>query len=287
MSTDGFGGYLALYAAFGGLVVLAAAARQLLACYGGIRAAEKLHREALDSVLASPLSWFEANPSGRVASRFSRDVEAVDYSLPNCANGLADCLLALGGALLVVSATTPTWLLALAPAANAFGWLSARYAASAAELKRLDSLSRAPCFTLLSETLDGLAALRSLGPALPAHALQEHAARVERNLRARLAWDALNRWLGVRLEALGAAAVFCATAMAVGWASANGSTGAGCAPCSAQLSLNHSASARLVTRHSAQLIQIPLTPFNLHSVGFAWLAVQGPGAAGRRVAALA
>lgn len=124
--SSGFGGYLALYASFGCLVVCAAAARQLLACYGGIRAAENLHSEALAAVLACPLSWFEANPSGRVATRFSKDVETVDYSLPDCANNLADCLLALAGALLVVSATTPTWLLALAPTAKAYLWLSSR-----------------------------------------------------------------------------------------------------------------------------------------------------------------
>lgn len=237
--SSGFGGYLALYAAFGCLVVAAAAARQLLACLGGIRAAESLHRAALEAVLASPLSWFEANPSGRVAQRFSKDVEAADYSLPDCANALADCLLALAGALLVVSATTPTWLLALAPTAKAYLWLSARYAASAAELKRLDSLSRSPCFTLLSETLDGAAALRSLGPGMPARALREHVARVEQNLRARLAWDALNRWLGVRLESLGAAAVLCATSMAVGWAWANGVAGAGCAERQRSMTRSH------------------------------------------------
>ena len=40
-------------------------------------------------------------------------------------------------------------------------------------------------------------------------------AHLERNLRARLAWDSVNRWLGVRLEGLGATVVLCTALAAV------------------------------------------------------------------------
>lgn len=48
----------------------------------GIVIAKKLHSELLNGVTHAPLSFFERTPSGRVLSRFSRDIYVVDTKLP-------------------------------------------------------------------------------------------------------------------------------------------------------------------------------------------------------------
>lgn len=50
-----------------------------LACW---KAAKMLHAIMLDNVLRTPLQFFEVTPIGRILSRFSKDVDAVDSSLP-------------------------------------------------------------------------------------------------------------------------------------------------------------------------------------------------------------
>ncbi|CAN0441474.1 unnamed protein product, partial [Scytosiphon promiscuus] len=81
------------------------------------------------------------------------------------------------------------------------------------QLKRLDSATKSPIYSHFQETLDGLASVQ-------AYAIQQKMRRkncflVDANARARLTWDATNRWMGIRLDFLGAAVVFFATMMAV------------------------------------------------------------------------
>ena len=68
--------YFCAYVGVSAAVVALAAARQQAANRAALRAGEVLHAAALRAVLASPLAWFEANPSGRVAGRFAKDVQA-------------------------------------------------------------------------------------------------------------------------------------------------------------------------------------------------------------------
>jgi len=48
-----------------------------------IRASKLLYTNALTSLLRSPVSFFDTTPIGRIMSRMSRDVEALDNTLPN------------------------------------------------------------------------------------------------------------------------------------------------------------------------------------------------------------
>lgn len=55
-----------------------------LACW---RAAKILHALLLDNVLKTPLQFFEVTPVGRILSRFSKDIDVLDTSLPfECAD---------------------------------------------------------------------------------------------------------------------------------------------------------------------------------------------------------
>lgn len=50
---------------------------------GGILASRHLHADLLQSVLHSPMSFFEVTPSGNLLNRFSKEIDAIDCMIPD------------------------------------------------------------------------------------------------------------------------------------------------------------------------------------------------------------
>uniref|UniRef100_A0A4W4HDE0 ABC transporter domain-containing protein n=1 Tax=Electrophorus electricus TaxID=8005 RepID=A0A4W4HDE0_ELEEL len=50
---------------------------------GGIMASRQLHLELLRNVLRSPMSFFEATPSGNLLNRFAKEIDAIDCMIPD------------------------------------------------------------------------------------------------------------------------------------------------------------------------------------------------------------
>lgn len=49
----------------------------------GIVASRHLHADLLQSVLHSPMSFFEVTPSGNLLNRFSKEIDAIDCMIPD------------------------------------------------------------------------------------------------------------------------------------------------------------------------------------------------------------
>lgn len=49
---------------------------------GCLVAAKSLHKTLLNGILHAPIAFFDKTPVGRILSRFSKDVEALDTLLP-------------------------------------------------------------------------------------------------------------------------------------------------------------------------------------------------------------
>ena len=76
-------GWLGGFALLSAAAVAAAIARALASFLAFLDASAALHTGALRRVLRAPVSWFDANPIGRVLNVFSKDVGYCDDSLPN------------------------------------------------------------------------------------------------------------------------------------------------------------------------------------------------------------
>lgn len=63
----------------------------LMPYLGCWRAAKILHALLLENVLKAPLQFFEVTPLGRILSRFSKDVDIMDTSLPTQASDVIYC----------------------------------------------------------------------------------------------------------------------------------------------------------------------------------------------------
>src|SRR5687768_12618988 len=74
------------------------------------------------------------------------------------------------------------------------------------QLKRLESVSRSPIYSHFSETLSGRSTIKAYGAEKRFVKVSDH--RVDVNTSLNYARIAINRWLAIRLAALGAFCVF-------------------------------------------------------------------------------
>lgn len=111
-------------------------------------------------------------------------------------------LLSLVSMLAVQCTTAPVLLALLAPVCLCYVAYQRYYSASCRELQRLDNISKSPVYAHFTQTLNGLVTIRAFAMVRATTAAQ--AQRLNANTQAFLALNLINRWLGVRLEALGA-----------------------------------------------------------------------------------
>lgn len=59
---------------------------------GTLRAGRILHRELLVNIMRLPLRFFDTTPVGRIMSRFSKDIESLDTTLPELFDAYIWCI---------------------------------------------------------------------------------------------------------------------------------------------------------------------------------------------------
>ena len=105
------GGYLGLSLSF----VLFSCLRSATNLTSAARASKAVHAAALGALVRSPVSFFDQTPVGRSLNRFSRDVDDVDYLLPQSLNDAGNCVAQLASALVFIAIVQPFFLAGLAP----------------------------------------------------------------------------------------------------------------------------------------------------------------------------
>ena len=105
------GGYLGLSLAF----VLFSCLRSATNLTSAARASKSVHAAALGALARSPVSFFDQTPVGRSLNRFSRDLDDVDYLLPQSLNDAGNCVAQLASALVFIAIVQPFFLAGLAP----------------------------------------------------------------------------------------------------------------------------------------------------------------------------
>ncbi|XP_072935686.1 ATP-binding cassette sub-family C member 4-like isoform X2 [Epargyreus clarus] len=135
----------------------------------------KLHDQMFDCISHSPMSFFHANPSGRILNRFSKDMGSVDELLPQAMLDCFQIILNLVGVILVILATDVTLLIAIATALIIFYIFRLIYIRTTGAIKRLEGITRSPVFSHVNATILGLPTIRSFGAELLlAHEFDRH-----------------------------------------------------------------------------------------------------------------
>ncbi|GAB0088829.1 multidrug resistance-associated protein 4 [Sergentomyia squamirostris] len=126
-----------------------------------MRASKQLHNKMFASILHASMIFFDANPSGRILNRFSRDMGSIDEMLPKAMMDSIQIGLVMIGILSMVSIVNPFLLVALAIAVCLFSLVLKLYLPASQDLKRLEGICRSPIFSYVSASLSGLSTIRA------------------------------------------------------------------------------------------------------------------------------
>ncbi|RHZ23852.1 hypothetical protein DYB37_005666 [Aphanomyces astaci] len=187
---------------------------QSLALYvTGLRGSTLMFNQLLTQVLRAPMSFFDTTPLGRIVNRMSKDVYAIDETIPANWGMLFGTVFSVITTICTVVYVTPWFSVILIPLGILY-YASQRYfIKTSRELQRLDSISRSPVYALLTETLEGLPIIRAFGVEPQFAARNEY--MLDRNQRAYFLNFSANCWLALRLEFAGTMVATAAALFAV------------------------------------------------------------------------
>ena len=194
---------------FSGLSCLAIALSTALTCAWarvGVTASRRAVDDATAHVLAASQRFHDNARPGDILARLGDDAEGMDVGLPSQMRQVTRAALAASAQLIAVAVGAPVALPLALVLAGVFGAFASKFRAVSREVSRAEAAAESPMMELVSAASLNAAALRAAGSAL-SEAEQRRFGLVMDQLGSteRAAW-ALDAWLGMRAEALGAVA---------------------------------------------------------------------------------
>ncbi|KAL6300347.1 multidrug resistance-associated ABC transporter [Sparassis latifolia] len=202
-SIPGFhqGDYIAVYTAFGVASSIFAFLLSVAFTVATLFASLNLFKSALKAVLASPVSFYDTTPMGRIMSRLSNDQDTLDTEVSMTAFQLLYTFSSVIGTVALVFYTFPYLGLIFVPLTIFYYLAAIYYRRSSVETKRLDSLMRSALYAAYSETLTGLSTVRAYGAQRRFVKKSEEGLDLEN--RAYYMTVSIQQWLSTRLDVLG------------------------------------------------------------------------------------
>ncbi|XP_014612658.1 PREDICTED: multidrug resistance-associated protein 1 isoform X6 [Polistes canadensis] len=198
--------YLGVYGALGFGQAMASFFCDLAPQLGCWLAARQMHIMMLRAVMRAPLTFFDTTPTGRIISRFAKDVDILDTSLPPQISDSIYCLFEVIATLFVISFSTPEFVAVIVPIGFIYYFIQRFYVATSRQLKRLESISRSPIYSHFSESVTGAQTIRAFG--VQERFIHESESKVDFNQICYYPGIIANRWLAIRLEMVGNLIIF-------------------------------------------------------------------------------
>mmetsp|Transcript_25766 Transcript_25766/g.45368 ORF Transcript_25766/g.45368 Transcript_25766/m.45368 type:complete len:1258 (-) Transcript_25766:288-4061(-) len=126
-----------------------------------LTSSSSLHNKALNNILKTPQAYFEVNPIGRILNRFSKDMLLVDEMLTYYFGDFMQILFMLLGFFIVIVIIVPYVTIPLVLLVGVVLVFKHYIVPATRELKRLDLLTRSPCFSLLASSITGIVTIRA------------------------------------------------------------------------------------------------------------------------------
>lgn len=224
----------------------------------GLRASRRLFESLLSTVMRAPMKFFDTTPTGRIINRLSKDIYAIDESIPASWNMYLACIVAAVSTLITICYVTPVFAVVLIPVIFSYYSSQRYFIKTSRELQRLDSISRSPLYALLGETLDGLSTIHAYNA--ETRFSNRNGDMLDRNQRAYYLNFAANCWLALRLEFAGTLIGTGAALFAVMEHGATNSLFAGLAGVSLSYALNVTQqlnwSVRMISQLQTQMVSV-------------------------------
>ncbi|XP_064477021.1 ATP-binding cassette sub-family C member 3-like [Ornithodoros turicata] len=166
-----------------------------------LAASKSFHDSILQRIVRAPMSFFDTIPLGRIINRFSKDIDQADYQMAVVADSLLEHTTDVIGILFLICASIPFFMLAIVPCVVIYLFIRKMYVQTSRQLQRLESVSRSPLYSCISETVNGVHSIRAYG--VQQDFIQVADVLLLRYLNCYYYIMAAERWLSVRLDLLG------------------------------------------------------------------------------------
>jgi len=170
--------------------------------FNGYRASKRIHRDAISRVIRAPISFFDTTPLGRIINRFSKDQDSLDGMLFMAIQGFISSIATTITTIIFMLYAAPIFGIALAPLLILYYFVQKYYISTSREIKRLESLARSPLYANFTETMQGLPTIRAYSE--QSRFIKFNQFLIDENNRPFHLQMSAQRWLGVRLECIGA-----------------------------------------------------------------------------------
>lgn len=211
--------YIAVYTAItlGGLIITTS--RWFALYRGSIVASTQLYERLLESVLFANLRFHDTVSRGRLLNRFGKDFEGIDSSLSD--NLGRSMMYLLSGfttfCTLIYVGGWPFFVVTIVLAVM-YGRVAGVYSQTSRDMRRLDSVTRSPLYSIYGETIAGVTVLRAFGAS--SKFLRDMMRCVDTNTNPYYWMWGVNRWLSIRFNLLsnvviGAIAIACVMTPAI------------------------------------------------------------------------
>ncbi|ABN67247.2 metal resistance protein YCF1 [Scheffersomyces stipitis CBS 6054] len=206
--------YLALYGIVGisgGGFVLLSSVVLWTCCI--VPASSFFHARLAKSVLASPMSFFETTPVGRILNRFTQDIASLDIQIPMVLISFALQLLSAFVTFGVIISVVPTIIFFLVPMSFIYNYIRQLYIPASRDLKRIESASNSPIISTIQESLNGVDTIKAFNQEDRFTHITRDA--VDESISVGLIIVGIQRWISIRLQFISSTILFLTTVLAL------------------------------------------------------------------------
>uniref|UniRef100_A0A669CX35 ATP-binding cassette sub-family C member 5 n=1 Tax=Oreochromis niloticus TaxID=8128 RepID=A0A669CX35_ORENI len=153
--------YQTIYGVMTLIMVVLALIKCFFFTYVTLRASCKLHDTMFKKIIASPMSFFDTTPTGRILNRFSKDQEEVDTVLPLHMDPFLQFCLLVTFTIIIIASVFPYMLVAVVVMGALFTLILFLFQRGIRHMKKMENISRSPCISLTTSTLQGLSTIHA------------------------------------------------------------------------------------------------------------------------------
>ena len=189
---------LAFYISFGILAILLSL-RSVYLNYWTCQSTQAVHIYSFNKIMQAPVTeFFDTHTVGEVLNKFSRDTEVMDSSVPEFLLQFCINVMQVTFTFGICLWSSPYMAIGFLPMCYLFWRASQVFACVSRDLKRMESVTRSPIFSSLSETLGGLDTIRAYGDSN--RFLRNHEMKTDKNCTFNFHIWMCTSWMTIRLE---------------------------------------------------------------------------------------
>ncbi|KAK0208414.1 hypothetical protein DFS33DRAFT_1411920 [Desarmillaria ectypa] len=177
------------------------AAAFMLFVVASLRSSRTIHRQLIQSVLGTTLRWLDTTPTSRVITRCTQDIRALDGPITMWFMYVVEISVTMLVKFVAVVIVTPLFLFPSVIVALAGAWCGQMYIKAQLSVKREMSNAKSPVLSHFGAAIAGLTSIRAYG--VQEAFARESLSRINRYTRTARTFYNLNRWVCIRIDALG------------------------------------------------------------------------------------